>query len=127
MQHAMQHGNFRAARDAARKILRDDPTDLDAVSCLEACVPQLRAACEARLGRRDRVLRQSLPTDWLSNMELDTRVAFLLSRIDGVSTIDEILDVCGMPLDDAMDALVELLDEGVVEAVPTKSSRPPRA
>jgi hypothetical protein len=129
MRLAMASGDFAAARAFAERILADDPTDLDAHACLETCNQRLQAQYELRLGARDRVLCQSLPTDWLSDMELDPQVAFLLSRIDGSSTIEEILDVCGMRREDATRALVELLEEGVVEALPLPpraSSRPPR-
>ncbi len=43
-------------------------------------------------------------------------VGSLLSRFDGRTTIGELLDAYGMSGEDAMDALTELFDEGVVEA-----------
>jgi hypothetical protein len=48
---------------------------------------------------------------WLG---LDHRSGFLLSRIDGLSTVDELLDVCGMPRLEALKTLSELLERGAI-------------
>jgi hypothetical protein len=38
----------------------------------------------------------------------------LLSRVDGLSTIEEVLDVCGMPRLEALKTLVDLLERGAI-------------
>ncbi|MGZ6090006.1 MAG: hypothetical protein ACXWUE_41480 [Polyangiales bacterium] len=129
MRAAIERRDWPAAREIAQTILAADPTDLDAYVCVETCTQRMRELAELRLGARDRVLRQSLPDDWLSNMELDPKVAYLLSRVDGASTIEEILEIAGLPKDDAVRVLADLLEDGVLEAVapPMRpSSRPPR-
>jgi hypothetical protein len=45
---------------------------------------------------------------------LDHRAGFLLSRVDGLSTVEEVLDICGMPRLEALKTLVDLLDRGAI-------------
>jgi hypothetical protein len=129
MRAAVDRRDWPVARAIAEEILAKDPTDLDAYVCIETSAQRMRELNELRLGARDRVLRQSLPDDWLPDMELDPQVAFLLSRVDGSSTIEEILEISGIPKDDAVRILLELLEDRVIEAISPEqrhSSRPPR-
>jgi hypothetical protein len=48
---------------------------------------------------------------WLS---IDHRAGFLLSHVDGVSSLEMILDVSGMPLLDALKILAELQQQRVI-------------
>jgi hypothetical protein len=68
----------------------------------------------ARLGplsRRPSVLVARAQLRWLS---LDHRAGFVLSLIDGTSTLDMILDLSGMPRLDALRILLELVQQKVV-------------
>src|SRR5438445_7995672 len=49
-----------------------------------------------------RVPRLAVPLEDLAVLPLDHREGFLLSLIDGTSTIESILDVCAMPFDEAV-------------------------
>lgn len=128
MRLSMERGDWISARAIADKVLAYDPTDLDAHACVETCNARMRESFEVRLGDRSRILRVAVPDAWLAEMALDPRVAFVLSRVDGISSIDAILDVSNMPEQECMQLLVELMDEGVLEArapLP-RTSRPPR-
>lgn len=46
---------------------------------------------------------------------LDPRTAFLLSRIDGMMSVDELLEISGMPRFEALRLLAQLVRQGVVE------------
>jgi hypothetical protein len=48
---------------------------------------------------------------WLG---LDHRAGFLLSRIDGHASLDEVLDVSGMPRLEALRTLVDLCEAGAL-------------
>lgn len=129
MRQAMARGDFLSARAIADKVLAYDPTDLEAHACLQACDHRLSQSWESRLGDRDRVLRIAVPTDWLSQLAIDPRVAYVVSRIDGVTSIQSVLDVSGMAEADCAKVLLDLLDEGVLEIrppLPRISSYPPR-
>jgi CRP-like cAMP-binding protein len=45
---------------------------------------------------------------------LDSRSAFLLSRIDGTTNADDLLDVSGMPRLEAVRVLAKLVADGIV-------------
>ena len=48
---------------------------------------------------------------------LDPKSAFLLSRIDGMLSADDLLDVSGMPRNETLSILLNLILRGVVESV----------
>jgi hypothetical protein len=51
----------------------------------------------------------------LQKLPLDARAGFVVSLIDGRCTVEMILDVSGMPEDEALDILRELVRLGAVE------------
>jgi hypothetical protein len=65
-------------------------------------------------GRLDKVPVLSAPLAELTRRPLDTRAAFLLSRIDGTLTFEEILDVAGMGRLEACRHLAHLLWRGII-------------
>jgi hypothetical protein len=67
-------------------------------------------------GRLDKVPVLSAPLAELTRRPLDTRAAFLLSRIDGTLTFEEILDVAGMGRLEACRHLAHLLWRGIISA-----------
>jgi hypothetical protein len=50
----------------------------------------------------------------LKLLVLDHREGFLVSRVDGKSTIETILDVCAMSADEALELLESLVERGVL-------------
>jgi hypothetical protein len=50
----------------------------------------------------------------LPTLAIDSRTGFLLSLIDGASTFEAILDVCGMPRLDALRILDDLVQRGAI-------------
>ena len=55
-----------------------------------------------------------MPAREVSLLPLDHREGFLLSLVDGVTSIETILDVCAMPADEALEILNSLVDRGVL-------------
>lgn len=67
-------------------------------------------AYELAIGPLDQPVRHgAAPTS------LDPRTAFLLSRIDGMMSVDELLEISGMPRFEALRLLAQLVRQGVVE------------
>jgi predicted Rossmann fold nucleotide-binding protein DprA/Smf involved in DNA uptake len=69
---------------------------------------------QAYLGNLDRAPQLARPLHELGSAPISPRAAFLLSRIDGLLTIDEILDVCGMPRLEAYRYLCQLYLRGIL-------------
>ena len=109
----------------AESILAHEPGHAEASSCAAESRDRLSDGYSRKLGARSRTLRISVAPDKIPRLTIDHRSAFLLSRIDGVSTIDEILDVSGMPMLDAMRVLVELIEQRLVVADDPPPSREP--
>jgi hypothetical protein len=124
---AVETGDWESALALAQSILARDPADHEARAYVDRSRAELLSHYEARLGARDRVLRVTVPDDWLAQMAIDPRAAFLLSRIDGRSSIEEVLDMASsLPALDAMAILVDMMDDGVVEARPRPPTLHPR-
>ena len=108
-------GDFEAALAVAQSILRIDPESAEAASYAESCRLRLRLSYASRLGSLLRVVVQVTSHEDVRRLRLDHRAGFVLSCVDGFSTVEDILDVAGMPELDALRLLVELYDRGVID------------
>lgn len=111
-------GDYEGALTLAEGILEVEPTNAEAQRYADSCRDLLRQTFLSRVGGGARVPRLAMSPDQLHSLALDHRSGFLLSCVDGQSSIDEILDVCGMSGTDAMRILSDLFDRGVVEVSP---------
>jgi len=114
MRERLSLGDYTGALEMAELLLAEDPTDVEAAECAESCRGVLESMYGARLGPLDKVpviVVQRTQLRWLS---LDHRAGFILSLVDGSSTLEMVLDVCGMPRLDAMKILQELLQQKVL-------------
>lgn len=107
-------GDYTAALRIAELILgRDahhDPAERIAKSCKERLV-QLYLS---RLGSLTRVPHVAVDASEVRWLGLDHRAAFLLTRVDGLQCLSDVLDVSGMGRLEALKTLVELLDMGAI-------------
>jgi hypothetical protein len=107
LQEALERGDFTAAVDAAEKFVAD-AGGLDTPQAQ----PQhwlLGQAYESMIGSLDKV-----PSHGQATPDLDPRSAFMLSRIDGMSSAEDLLEVSGMPRLEALRLLALLVRRGVV-------------
>ncbi len=107
-------GDFTGALVIAEGIVESNPEDLEAPRYAQTCRDVLIQMYSARLGSLDKVARVSVPSDQIRWLTLDHRAGFLLSLIDGVSTVDQILDISGMTRLDALRIMYQLLDQRVI-------------
>lgn len=107
-------GDFSGALVVAEGILEGAPEHEEARRCHERCVEVLSHMYLARLGAPTQVVRVALPSDQIRWLSLDHRAGFLLSLIDGSSTIEELLDISGMTPLDALRILHGLFDQRVI-------------
>jgi hypothetical protein len=114
MRERLSLGDYTGAFEMAELLLAEDPDDVEAAECAESCREVLEGMYAARLGPLDRiptVIVQPTQLRWLS---IDHRAGFVLSLIDGSSTLEMILDVSGMAKLDALRILHELLQAKIV-------------
>lgn len=63
---------------------------------------------------RSSIPRLAIRARDLLNLPLDPRVGFLLSRIDGVSTVETIIDLCPMPEEETLAMLGSLRELRII-------------
>jgi hypothetical protein len=107
-------GDFSGALDVAEAILEKDPDDLDAQRYAQSCRDVLMQMYSERMGSLRQVARVAIPSDQIRWLSLDHRSGFLLSLVDGTSTIEEILDISGMQRLDALRILHALFEQRVI-------------
>jgi hypothetical protein len=107
-------GDFSGALVIAEGILESNPEDLEAPRYAQSCRDVLTQMYSARLGSLDQIVAVAVPSDQIRWLTLDHRAGFLLSLIDGGSTVDQILDISGMTRLDALRIMYQLLDQRVI-------------
>jgi hypothetical protein len=98
----------------AEALLADEPHNAAAQRCVATCRTTLENVYLAQLGSRAEIPRIVLSPDQLRALNPDRWAAFIISRVDGMSSIDDIIDIAGMPPLDALRILYELLQQGVI-------------
>jgi hypothetical protein len=110
-------GDFTGALVLAEGILEHDTENADALLYAEHCRDVLKQMYLSRLGGVRRVPQVAMGPDELRWLALDHRAGFLLSLVDGRCTIDEVLDMSGMPDLDALRVLMQLLQQNVIKVL----------
>jgi len=107
-------GDYSGALAVAEMILVKEPSSVEAAKMAEECQRVLIKMYAARIGPLDRVPMVMVQPHELRWLSIDHRAGFLLSLVDGMSSIEMILDVSGMPLLDTLRILHELHQQRVI-------------
>ena len=94
--------------------LSEDPTSALAQKLVHRNRDAIMAVFQSYLGDLERQPQLAKPLHELAAAPISPRAAFLLSRIDGMLSIDEILDVSGMPRLEAYRHLCQLFLRGIL-------------
>jgi len=114
MQEAFDRGDFGRALRLAEALLAVQPGHPEAVCFL--------AAARAILDQQVKTARADFSCvpvivasrDAVNTLARDPRMGFLLKLMDGVSTLGEIVELCGAHEDEVTDTLAGLVQSGVV-------------
>jgi hypothetical protein len=107
-------GDYTGALEMSELILAEEPGNPQAAECGANCRSVLEGMYTARLGPLDRVPLVVVPRTQMRWLSMDHRAGFVLSLIDGQSSVEMILDVSGMPKLDALRILHELVQQKIV-------------
>jgi hypothetical protein len=108
-------GDYDGARLAAEALLEYRPRDTDALDCLQMAKSELRKLYTARLGSLDRVPYMAMGAEAIFALQsMDFRAGFLMSRIDGLSTLRDIVESHSIPSLEALRILSELFLRRVI-------------
>ena len=91
-----------------------------AVSSATTTAPPAAAAVAGPAAHLTLTERQSIPRllksiGEVSKLKIDHRAGFLLAHVDGMQTLEEILDICAMPSAEALALISRLKEMGVIE------------
>jgi hypothetical protein len=114
MRERFSLGDYTGALEMSELILADMPDNVEAAECGENCRTVLENMYAARLGPLDRVPMVIVPRAQMRWLSMDHRAGFVLSLIDGSSSVEMILDMSGMPKLDAYRILHELVQQKIV-------------
>ncbi len=107
-------GDFTAALRLAELVLGTDPENAQATETAQVSRQKLVQLYGSRLGSFGRVPRRIVADAEIRWLGLDHRDGFVLAQVDGTHTVEEIIDVTGMPKLEVLKTLVELLDVGAI-------------
>jgi hypothetical protein len=103
-------GDYAAALSAAELQLGLDPDDGSARQYAETSRARLETRYTTRIGSLDYVFNLAVPAGKVKWLGLDPQAAFLLSLVDGQTTVAEVLDLCQMGRLEALRVFTELLE-----------------
>ncbi|MDQ3297900.1 MAG: tetratricopeptide repeat protein [Myxococcota bacterium] len=107
-------GEHDRAVTAVDLALSEDPNSTLAQKLIHRNRDMIMAVFQTFLGDLQRQPQLARPLHELASAPISPRAAFLLSRIDGQVSIDEILDICGMPRLEAFRYLCQLQLRGIL-------------
>ena len=107
-------GDFTGALRVAELVLGQDPEHEEARSYAERCREHLVRMYTSKLGSVRRVPVLAVAARDVRWLGLDHLAGFVLSQVDGSSSVEEILDVCTMDRLETLKTLVELVNLGAV-------------
>jgi hypothetical protein len=114
MQERFALGDYSGALVMAESLLDENPTHVEAREYAESCRAVLQQMYTAKIGPLDRVPVVEVAREQLRWLSIDHRAGFVLSLVDGVSSLEMILDVSGMPPLDALRILFELVQQRII-------------
>ncbi|WP_394838522.1 hypothetical protein LVJ94_16600 [Pendulispora rubella] len=107
-------GDYTGALAAAESLLSEFPDHVEAKRCADNCRSVLEQMYAARIGPLDRVPHVAVPREKLQWLSIDHRAGFVLSHVDGVSSVQMIMAACGMPALDVLRIVHELVHSRVI-------------
>ncbi len=107
-------GDLAGALDLADVILSENPSNLLVRECRNKARDALAKIYADKLRPLDRAPIVIAAHAEAACHSIDHRAQFLLSHVDGSSSLEAIVDACGMPRFDALKILQKLLDQRII-------------
>lgn len=115
LERAYAVGDYTRALEISEGILARAPDDAKARRYARDCREVLTQMFVSRIGPLDQVVTVVVRQEEVQWLSLDHRAGFLLSLVDGQSTVDELLDISGMSRLDALRIIHDLEKRHVVQ------------
>lgn len=114
-EQAHKRGDLPCAVVALEIAVSDDPDSVLAQKLIQLNRELMCRVYIGYLGDTGAVPSLAVPMSELAQYKLDSRAMFMLSRLDGMMSYAELLDVSGMPAHEALRYLATMLLRGVVK------------
>jgi hypothetical protein len=118
-------GDVASALELLGQAERCAPQDERLEGARARCLQAQQRALETRLGDTRQVPQLKLRMAELMKLSLDAHLGFLLSRIDGRLSYEELFSVSGMPRVETMRLLVRLLEQDIILPRSASGTRAP--
>lgn len=113
----LRAGDVPEALALLETLARHEPTDLEVQGFLDLARAAALRLYRSRVGSGEGVPKVKISPAEVMKFNLPSAAGFLLSMIDGHISVDELLAVSGMDPFEALRALSNLLDAGIVGAL----------
>jgi hypothetical protein len=107
-------GDFSGPLQLADKLLIKKPSHSETAALAAKCREVLEDMYASRISDMTKIPSIIMGPDQIRWLSLNHRSGFLLSMIDGVSSVDDLLDVSGMQRLDALRIVCSLLEQKVI-------------
>jgi hypothetical protein len=114
MEELFALGNFSEALRVAELVLGRLPEHEQAQRCAQKSRERLEQFYCSKIGSLTQVPAVALQSSDLRWLGLDHRAGFVLSRIDGRLSLDDLLEICSMPRLEVLKTINELLNCGAI-------------
>ncbi|MDB4994752.1 MAG: hypothetical protein JWM74_2184 [Myxococcaceae bacterium] len=115
LRELMAKEEYELALALAQRLRLDQPDDIELAYYIEDCTLALVDRFEARLGSLDRIPMLAVKRTDVASLELAPLDAFLLAQMDGVLSLETMVDISGVGRLETLRHLVKLLDERIIE------------
>ncbi|MDD5308290.1 MAG: hypothetical protein PHU25_13290 [Deltaproteobacteria bacterium] len=115
MRDRFELGDYSGCLDIAEVILASDASNASGERYRESCREVLTRMYESRIGSFEHVPAIAVSDQEIIWRNMDPAMGFILSRIDGRSSYEDIIDISGLPRFDTCRILGQLIQEGIIK------------
>jgi hypothetical protein len=115
MKERFDLGDYSGALEIAEQVLEAEPASKEAAQCRQSCQDTLMQMYESRIGSFENVPKLAISTGEIIWRNLNPATGFVLSRIDGLLTFEDIIDISSLSRFETCLILSNLLQEGIIE------------
>lgn len=111
----LAHDDYEGALLVAQRLLAREPDNRDAQQCRDMCVTELTKLYVSRLGALDRVPQLSVEAEDIRPTVIGVSAGRVLRHVDGLRTVEAIVDGSRLPRVEALRRLSEAYLEELIE------------
>jgi len=114
-QELLRVENYEGALDLYETAATLDPTRVELEGYVDLLRSRLVKVYRERIGDRSRIPKLLVPPGQITRFNLPADAGFVLSLIDGRTSLDELLSLSGMGPFEALRIVANLLEAGILE------------